>query len=77
MLEVTRFLDVLNLSGNVVFEGNRSSVQLLTERASELLEVEREEGIGKIRGWYLPGAPLASAARVMVLPTGQDRKSVV
>ena len=70
MLEVTRFLDVLNLSGNVMFEGNRSSVQLFTERASELLEVEREEGFGKIRGWYLPGVPLASAARMMVLPTG-------
>lgn len=70
MPELKRLLDVMNISGNVVFEGNRTSVRLFRERASELIEVEQEASIGKMKGWSLPGAPIVGAARIMVLPTG-------
>ncbi len=70
MSEAKRFLDVLTEPGNVVLEGNQGSVRFLTERASDFIEAEREEMVGKVRVWHLPGPPIASAPRIMVLPTG-------
>lgn len=70
MPEGKRILDVLSTSGNVILEGNQTSVRVLTEQASDLVEAEQEEVSGKTKVWYLPGHPLVAAARVMVLPTG-------
>ena len=66
---VKRFLNVLTAPGSVVLDGNRTSVRCLTERASELIVTEGEEVMGKTRVWYLPGTPITSAPRIMVLPT--------
>mgnify|MGYP001561321438 CR=1 FL=1 len=70
MSEVTRFLDVLSVPGNVVFESNLAGARLLSERASSLVKTEREDEIGTSAVWHLPEASPLSGPRLVRLPTG-------
>ncbi len=70
MSEVKQFLDVLSAPGAVVFDGNRSSLRLLSDRATDLIGTERTEDSGTTTVWHFPDASPEAGACIRVLPSG-------
>lgn len=70
MTAVKKFLDVLATPGNIVLEGNQESIRYLKEHASDFVETNTEDVVGKISVWQLPGTQFGTSPCIKVFPMG-------